>query len=440
MSRILVIDDDRALCRSLQIQLGGEGHHVEMAHTGSAGLESAAHCDPEFIFLDLMLPDCSGLDILPKLAALRTDLPIVMITGAEDMHATIEAMKLGAFDYVRKPLGRDDVLLMIEKAQRARARPLAADFAPDEADHVHAREIVGRDPKILALLKQVGLLARGDVTILIEGESGTGKELVARALHEATCPGQPFMAINCSAIVGTLPETELFGHERGAFTGADRRKIGKLEHAREGTLFLDEIGDLALEMQAKLLRVLQEREFERVGGLESLPFRARVVAATNRDLEAMIATGDFREDLFYRLAVSRLTVPPLRERRGDIPLIAEHLIKRMAGRIHRRAANIDPQGLEMLMRYGWPGNVRELENVLTRALALAPGGTLTAEDLAFSPRPAPETEIVSLHAAEREHIHRALISTDWNITQTARLLGISPTTLRKKIADYELKA
>lgn len=438
MSRILIIDDDRALCRSLQIQLTDAGHHVDVAHTAQAGLDQAATEAPDLVFLDLVLPDGNGLAALPKLIEQHAGCPIVMITGTEDMRATIEAMKLGAFDYLRKPLDRDDILLMIAKAQRAGDRA-APEPLTDPAAQAAPREIVGRDPRMLALLKEIGLMARGEVTVLIEGESGTGKELVARALHDAARPGQPFVGINCSAIVGTLPETELFGHERGAFTGAERRKIGKFEHAREGTVFLDEIGDLAPDLQAKLLRVLQEREFERVGGLESLPFRARVVAATNRDLDAMVAEGRFREDLYYRLTVARLVIPPLRERRADIPLIAEHLIRRIAARIHRPIARVDQSGTEMLMRYDWPGNVRELENVLTRALALAPGGMLSAKDLAFAPHAAQKEEIVSLRRAECDHIRKALVSTEWNITRAARLLEISPTTLRKKIVDYDLK-
>jgi two-component system response regulator AtoC len=275
--------------------------------------------------------------------------------------------------------------------------------------------------------------------------------------------------------VSTLPESELFGYERGAFTGAEKRKIGKFEHARAGTVFLDEIGDLALTLQAKLLRVLQEREFERVGGVETLPFEARIIAATNRDLDAMVRDDRFREDLFYRLAVSRIRIPPLRERQGDIPLLVDHLIRRIASRIHRRVDAVEEEALQLLTAYAWPGNVRELENVLTRAIALAHTPVLTVNDLAFSlgrartdtarhadatdaqgqPSTGPAeppgldgeplemagaaAKVLPLREAERRHIRSALAATRWNITQAARLLEISPTTLRKKIADYKLR-
>lgn len=486
MSRILVIDDDRALCRSFQIQLDAEGHETRWADAGNTGLELAAEWTPDLVFLDLMLPDCSGLDVLRGLVEKLPSLPVVMITGVQDMKSTIEAMRLGAFDYIRKPIGQDDVLLAVEKARHFRSAGAAADARVADvaagdpgalvAGEVPAREIIGRDSKILTVLKQIGLLSRSEVTVLIEGESGTGKELVARALHDAACPGKPFVAINCSSIVSTLPESELFGHERGAFTGAEKRKIGKLEYAREGTVFLDEIGDMALELQSKLLRVLQEREFERVGGVESLPFKARVVAATNHDLEAMVLEGRFRKDLFFRLAVARIHVPPLRERRGDIPLLVDHLIRRIARRIHSRVESVEEAAMRRLAEYGWPGNVRELENVLTRAIALARTPVLTMDDLAFSPgpegshalestpalersaavpeasrqRPAeggaqprePENvpgEVLSLREAERRHVRKVLAAAGWNITRAARLLEISPTTLRKKISDYGLQ-
>jgi two-component system response regulator AtoC len=453
MSRILVIDDDRALCRSLQIQLDAEGHETRCAHSAAAGRELAAAWSPHIVLLDLVLPDSNGLEVLEDLLTRLPGLPVVMITGVQDMKSTIAAMRLGACDYIRKPIGQDDLLLAVEKARRFGAAGLArsGDAAGPPvvgADDAAEREIIGRDPEILAVLKQIGLLSRGDVTVLIEGESGTGKELVARALHDATCPDQPFVAINCSSIVSTLPESELFGYERGAFTGADRRKIGKFEHARAGTVFLDEIGDLALTLQAKLLRVLQEREFERVGGLEALPFKARVIAATNRDLDQMVREDRFRDDLYYRLAVSRIRIPPLRDRQGDIPLLVDHLVKRIARRIHRRVDAVEEDALQLLTTYGWPGNVRELENVLTRAITLAHTRVLTVNDLAFSlgrdrtgaaQRADAEYEkVLPLREAERLHIRRALAATGWNITQTARLLEISPTTLRKKIADYDL--
>ncbi|NQT20549.1 MAG: sigma-54-dependent Fis family transcriptional regulator [Planctomycetes bacterium] len=445
MSVILIIDDDKALCRSLEIQLGSHGHEVHSAHTASDGAAALAGCTPDLLLLDLKLPDRTGLDVLHDLEAHGHDFPVVMITGQQDTKATIEAMRSGAFDYLRKPFDFDSVLLVIEKAQRLKAdRCKVVPALPPDAQHEGTCEIVGAHEKIVEVVKQIGLLSRSSVTVLVQGESGTGKELVARALHEASAHGKPFVAINCSAVVSTILESELFGHEKGAFTGADSRKTGKLEFAGEGTVLFDEIGDMPLELQAKILRVLQEREFERVGGLETIPFEARVIAATNHDLEALVEEGKFRQDLFYRLSVSRIEVPPLRERRGDIRLLVSHLIRRISRKLHRPIEAVEEEALRALESYDWPGNVRELENALTRAAALAKSPILAVDDLEFSfgsPKALPtgSSEIVSLQEAEKEHIHKALIATGWNITHTAKALRISPTTLRKKIAEFGLK-
>jgi two-component system response regulator AtoC len=450
MSSVLIIDDDEALCRSLEIQLTLKGHTAKWATSAAQGLSAVAEWTPDLVLLDLKLPDGSGIDVLNSLQESHRGVPVVMITGQQDMKATIEAMRSGAFDYIRKPFELDDVLLLLEKVERfwtlreSKVSEVEAISALDEAHFAETSyEIVGADNKIVEVVKQIGLLSRSQVTVLIEGESGTGKELVARALHQATTPGKPFVAINCSALVPTLPESELFGHEKGAFTGADARKIGKLEFAGDGTAFFDEIGDMSLDLQAKILRVLQEHSFERVGGLESIPLKARTIAATNRDLNALAKEGEFREDLYYRLAVSRITLPPLRERRRDIPMLVHYLINRIGRRLHRPVTQVEEEAVRQLTSYDWPGNVRELENVLTRALALARGETLSAGDVELSfgtgtyKAPTP-SRIVPLKQAEKEHIERALISTGWNITHTARLLHISPTTLRKKIKDCKL--
>ncbi len=444
-SRILLIDDDRALCRSIQIQLEGEGIEVVVVHLAEDALQRMDNVRPDAILLDLHLPDMDGLEFLERIATHPLRVPVIMITARQDMEATIQAMKLGAFDYIRKPFDLDDVRLALEKAllfraghvqaaSRETARPVSE--SPDE--------IVGNDPRILDVVKQIGLLARSRVTVLIEGESGTGKELVARAVHRATSPREPFVAVNCSAVVPTLFESELFGHEKGAFTGADRTKAGKLEYAADGTLFLDEIGDLPLELQPKILRVLQEMQFEPVGGLRSIPFRARFVAATNRDLATMVAAGSFREDLFYRLSVSRIVLPPLRERRRDIPLLARHLLYGICNRLNRPMMAIDERAMQVLVSGGWPGNVRELENVLTRAVALARGTVLGEEDLqsatsVSSPVATDPAGLKPLSQVEREYIEQALLVMGWNISRTAQTLEISPTTLRKKIADFGLE-
>lgn len=440
MSNILIIDDDQALCRSLEIQLTGQGHQVKYANSASAGLEALGEWSPDLIFLDLMLPDGSGLEVLGKI---QGDAPIVMITAQQDTRATIEAMRAGAFDYIRKPFDIDDVLLVIEKAKRVIGESRSnSRVMMDPVGEVAPYEIVGVDRKIVEVVKQIGLLSMSRVTVLVEGESGTGKELVARALHEAANPDKPFIAINCSAVVPTLLESELFGHEKGAFTGAETKKTGKLEYAEDGTVFFDEIGDMPLDLQAKVLRVVQEREFERVGGLENIPFRARVVAATNRNLETLTKEGKFRQDLYYRLAVSRIVLPTLRERSGDIPLLVRHLIDRIGRKLHRRVEAVETEAMRRLQTYQWPGNIRELENVLTRAIALTRTDVISADELEFSlgadPPPA-SSEVAPLKDAEKEHIKYALTANGWNITHTAKALCISPTTLRKKITDYRLK-
>ena len=445
MSEILIIDDDTSLCRSLQIQLKRQGHSVQLAHSGAEGAERAGSADFDLILLDLGLPDEAGLDVLRTLVAERPDRPVAVVTARQDMTATVTAMRDGAFDYVRKPFELVDILLVLRKAERFRVKADRGSTAIPSGSTASPHEIVGSSKSIVEIVKQIGLLARTQVTVLIEGESGTGKELVARALHDAGAQGKPFVAVNCSAVVPALFESELFGHDRGAFTGADVRHIGRLEQAGDGTLFLDEIGDMPPGLQVKLLRVLQERSFERVGGSESIAFRARVVAASNRDLSAMVGEGTFRADLYFRLAVSPVRVPSLRQRRADIPAIAKHILARQSRELHSNVTSLDAAALRLLTEYDWPGNVRELENALTRAIALARGATLDTDDFLFLipslpsvPPPDPE-QPGPLWEAEKRAIVRALTSSAWNVTQAAGLLEISRTTLRKKIRDYGIR-
>jgi len=444
LSNILIIDDDEDLCTILKFHLKDNGHEASYAISASLGIEVLKRENPDLILLDLNLPDKSGLDVLKNLQKSHCDSPVVMITGEQDMNATIEAMRSGAFDYLRKPFDLDDVLLLLEKIKRF--KPLQKQHSYEvitEAVSEGPLEIIGSSKKIIEVIKQIGLLSRSQVTVLIEGESGTGKELVARALHEASSPGKPFVAINCSSVVPTLLESELFGYEKGAFTGANSRKTGKLEFVRDGSLFLDEIGDMPIELQAKILRVLQQKSYERVGGLETLSFKARVIAATNRNLNSLVKKGEFREDLYYRLAVTRINVPTLRERREDIPLLVRHLIGRIARALHRNVEGIEEEAILCMQRYDWPGNVRELENVLSRAIALAKGKVISVDDLEFSfgdikvEVPDPE-KILPLKEVEKEHIEKTLAATGWNITRTAKILQIAPNTLRNKISEFDL--
>ena len=444
--RILIIDDDVALCRSMQIQLEGEGHTVDFVHHGAEGILRVASTDPDILFLDLNLPDTTGLQVLKRLQEMKCESVVIMITGVQDAKATIEAIRSGAFDYIRKPLDLDAVLLAIEKAGRHinSRRAVSGEVAALASEVANPHEIIGADESIIDILKKIARLSENRVAVLITGESGTGKELVARTLHDASCPNDPFVAVNCSAVVPTLLESELFGHEKGAFTGADTARAGKLELAGEGILFLDEIGDMSHDLQAKLLRVLQEREFERVGGSKLLPFKGRVVAATNRALDKMVSDGTFREDLYFRIAVSTIHVPALRERREDIPALAAHILAGLNRELHKDLREIEPRALRRLQSYDWPGNVRELINVLTRAALLVRGQVLTEESLleamggVVSPAKH-DDEIKTLRDAEKAHIEKSLLATGWNITRSAELLGVTRVTLRKKIDDYGLK-
>ena len=444
MSTILIIDDDRALCRSLEIQLRFHDHDVRLAYGAEEGYALARKLAPDLLLLDINLPGQDGLSALPDFLRLNPETPVIIMTAEPGNQLVVEAMRNGAVDYLKKPFALEKVLHVLDTFARNRQRsaltiPEENGGSPDGAPP----EMIGAHPSMLVIHKTIGLLSRSRVTILIRGESGTGKELAARILHEASTPGEPFVGVNCSAVVPSLLENEFFGHEKGAFTGADRVKLGKLEHAAGGTVFLDEIGDMPLELQGKLLRVLQEGEFVRVGGLQPIQLAARIIAATHRDLEQMVQTGAFRKDLFYRLSVAALDIPPLRERRADIPLLVEFLLRKIRRKLQCQVSSISKEALDFLAGCDWPGNVRELENILTRAVALAKSSMLNSEDLEFpmqaAQNDAATAQALSLAVAEKQHIEKILAINKWNITHAARMLAISPTTLRKKIADFHLK-
>jgi two-component system, NtrC family, response regulator AtoC len=442
MIKILIIDDDLALARSLEIQLKAEKHTIEVAHNVADGMICLEEMVPDLVLLDLNLPDKHGLTALPAILSSQPEVTVVIMTGNTENREAVEAMRDGAFDYLRKPLDLDDLLQMAEKVELL--KKLALSNADEElAPQTFSCEMIGDDKKIIDIHKHIGLLARSKTTLLITGESGTGKELVAHILHEASSPSYPFVAINCSAFVPTLLESELFGHEKGAFTGADQAKKGKLEFADKGTIFLDEIGDMSPDLQTKLLRVLQEDEFIPVGGLKAKPLKARVVAATHRNLEEMVKKGTFRQDLFYRLNVVSIEVPPLRERRKDIEQLAEYLLSKIANKMDRKALRLSSASRKKLQAYSWPGNIRELENTLTRAMVLTHGKEIDVDNLVIqqddkhSLLSQPLTG--TLADTEKIYIGQVLVEHQWNITHTALSLDISPTTLRKKITDYHLK-
>jgi DNA-binding NtrC family response regulator len=452
---ILVADDDPATRSNLALLLRSEGYRVVEAADGDAAV--AALTDPAVAaaLLDLRMPKRDGLAVLRAHADRLDEVPVVVVTAYGGSTAAIEAMKLGAYDYLTKPFDLDEVLFTVGRALTQRAlvaqvQALSADPLADDPDP-EDDELVGRSPAMVAVFKAVGLVAPADEPVLILGESGTGKELVANAVHRNSHRAAgPFVKVNCAALSPTLLESELFGHEKGAFTGAVARRRGRFEQAHGGTLFLDEVGELGVDLQAKLLRVLQSGTFDRVGGEETLTADVRVVAATNRDLKARVAAGEFREDLYYRLDVVALTLPPLRERRDDIPLLADHIVKQLAQKHGWPGLALSPEAVAALARREWPGNVRELRNALARAAILARGRVVRADHLAgdgpaAAPTPAggpPADRPLDLRAAvaeaERRVIRQALEQAGGNRTRAAALLGISRRQLFDRVRAHGL--
>ncbi len=444
--RILLIDDERPLLETLEMFLTEKGYAVRWAMSAEEGLRQSKLFDPQVIILDIRLPDMNGLDVLKELIR-NGRKNIIIITAFHDMDITIQAMKFGAFDYIPKPIDVEELDGAIIRALKSFSSARTA-VTIDSPSTFEEGKIVGNSRAMKDVFKAIGVLSENRVTVLIDGETGTGKELIARAIHgNSPSPGHPFQAINCSTIVGTLLESELFGHEKGAFTGAFGLKRGKFELAGEGTIFLDEVEDIPFELQSKLLRFLQEREFERLGGEKKIRTNARVIAATNKDLAVMVQRGVFREDLFYRLKVATIKVPPLRERRSDIPLLVEHMIRKINRELNRGIERVEEEALRTMMGYGWPGNVRELENILTHA-ALNTRGEVILSDLITpllgQPLPARETlgpdpgRNRNLKNIEKDYIARVLNQTGWHFGKTCQILGISRPTLRQKLKNYNI--
>ena len=467
MARLLLVDDNPNLILKQVHRVCEEaGHEIDTALTGEDGVRLAATRTPDAILLDLRLPDLSGLEVYRQLRQLDARIPVIFITAADDADSAIEAMKQGAFEYLFKPVDIQQLRRVVGQAldlSRLAREPAVVAASPSGADRGDA--ILGRCPAMLEVYKAIGRVAGQNIPVLITGESGTGKELVARAIYQHSARAQaPFLAINCAAIPEALLESELFGHEKGAFTGAERRRIGKFEQCSGGTLFLDEIGDMSLATQAKVLRLLQEQSFERVGGNETVRTDVRLIAATHRDLEAWSAQAKYRPDLYYRLSVFTIHLPPLRERGDDLPLLVQHYVHRFSRELGREIREVTPEVMERLGGYPWPGNIRELQSVLKQALLRSTGPVLVPAFLPeFASRPAavptPATGAGSplealierrlrdgsqdLYEEARRELDRFLLplvlrSTEGNQVQAARILGIARRTLRLRLREVGL--
>ncbi len=451
--RILIADDDAAIRGTLVELLRGEGYDILEAKSGTEVLRIVPVEEPDLLLIDLRMPDQDGIQILKRLSAQDIEVGnVILMTAFGTSSTTIEAMHLGAYDYITKPFDVDRVLFTIRRYFER--QQLAQDLvrSKQEAKALSER-IVGNTPQMQEVYKMIGQVAASDANVLIMGETGAGKESVAEMLHEYSSYSKgDLVKVNLTALPATLMESELFGHEKGSFTGADRQRIGRFERAHKGTIFLDEIGDMALPLQAKLLRVLQEHEFERVGSSQSIKVDVRIIAATNKDLRAEVDAGRFREDLYHRLAVITIHVPPLRERKDDIPILVEHFLQKHRFTDASPPARISEDALQRLVTYDWPGNVRELEHTVERAVVLARGGVITAEHLAMEIDR--EVAIIDLNQqlthgtslpdllvkAEGRYIQRALVRSDGNRHAAAKLLGIDIATLEKKLAEHGLDA
>jgi two-component system response regulator HydG len=450
MARICVIDDKAIMRESLQATLRSAGYQVCVFEDPAEALQAVQAGGCDLVLTDLKMPHMSGIELLGQLRTAGCDLPVIVMTAFGSIPTAVKAMRLGAFDYVAKPFEADEITLLCERAlQHGRIRRDNEALQMSLSDLNERRVLVGNGPAMQQVRDQIQRLAQSNSIVLVQGESGTGKELVARALHAASPrAGRIMLCLNCAALSGTLLESELFGHEKGAFTGADRLRKGRFELADGGTLLLDEISEVPLELQAKLLRVLQEQAFERVGSSTTRRVDVRLIATTNRELEQSVRDGRFREDLYYRLNVLPIRVPPLRERKEDIPSLVRHFLSRFSARDGRRPAEVEPAGMQLLTGYSWPGNIRELENVCERAVVLASGDRITAEAIAPWLNPArcetPTPHIGRpghlLEDMERQLIEGVLERHGGHRQRTARELGMGVRTLGLRLKHWREEA
>jgi len=439
--RVLVADDERLMAEMLEEMLKADGMLVEKAYTGKEALEKFRSLDFDLVLLDLRMPEMNGLDVLQEMKKEDPTIPVIVITAYGSVDNAVEALKVGAYDFITKPFKLEELRNAIARALEVEQLRREKEYLLSEIqEEFHFEGVIGESPKMKEVMRVAQLVAKTDATVLICGESGTGKELLARSIHyQSNRRDKPFVVVNCGAITETLLESELFGHEKGAFTGAYTRKPGKFELADGGTIFLDEIGEMSPAMQVKLLRVLQEKTFERVGGTTPITVDVRIIAATNRDLKKAVREGTFREDLYYRLNVIPIYLPPLRERKEDLPLLCDFLIARHCRKLHKKIRGISPQAMRVLRKYHWPGNIRELDNVLERAIILTQDDVIGIDDLQIFE--APKTERwKTLKEVEEEYIAQVLEAFAFDLEKAAAVLDIPPEELKEKATRLSLKS
>lgn len=442
MKSVLVIDDDPLIRKTLSSYLSKKGFEALAAEDGEEGIQKYEEHIPDLVILDIRLPDVDGLEVLGRIREKDPNASIIIMTAYDDMKTTIEAIKLGAFEYLVKPLDYVELDLTIDKAFQIRSLEDKVSYLLEEKQKEYTIDnIIGRSVKMREVFKLIGSVANTRTNVLLQGESGTGKELVAKAIHyNSSNKGEPFIVINCLAITDTLLESELFGHVKGAFTDAVCETKGKFEIAGKGTLFLDEIGDISANLQSKLLRVIETRDFMKVGGEKILKTEARIIAATNQDLKKLIEKGKLREDLFYRLKVVEIVLPPLRDRKEDIPELVAYLLEKINRDLRKNVRKVPPEVVKTMMNLPWEGNVRELENALIRGVILAKGDVILDENLALEigDKKLYPKQLVPLKEVEKDYIQHVLKATKSNKTRTSQILQITRPTLDKKIKEYKL--
>jgi len=442
MKSVLVIDDDPLIRKTLSSYLSKKGFEASVAEDGEEGIQKYEEHIPDLVILDIRLPDADGLEVLGRIREKNPNASIIIMTAYDDMKTTIEAIKSGAFEYLVKPLDYVELGLTIDKAFQIRSLEDKFSYLVEEKQKEYTIDnIIGRSVQMREVFKLIGSVANTRTNILIQGESGTGKELVAKAIHyNSSYRGEPFIVINCSAITDTLLESELFGHVKGAFTDAVCETKGKFEIAGKGTLFLDEIGDISANLQSKLLRVIETRDFMKVGGEKILKTEARIIAATNQDLKKLIEKGKLRGDLYYRLKVVEIALPPLRDRKEDIPELVAYLLEKINRDLRKNVRKVPPEVMKTMMNLPWEGNVRELENALIRGVILAKGDVILDENLALEigDKKLYPKQLVPLKEVEKDYIQHVLKATKGNKTRTSQILQITRPTLDKKIKEYKL--